>query len=277
MSYLKKAITKALRDSGKNVTLDKIESKKEYKVVKSVLANVLMLQATSFSNETIEQASQFVVKSSDANPLMISFLKRVMPSFLPTYENEAGSDFGVYMEWVANESGAITLDRMFGSSDFNLTNEVVLSRIEKQKNLIVDTLDQTTLEDVAGYIEEGTRGMLTSSEIADLIHEKYSNISTVRADMIAQTETANISNLIEYEMYKKAGVKSVKWLTVLDDRVSKRDRALHAQEQPIGQEFVSSYDGWAGTRPPSHPRCRCYLNEVMDNIDVRFLRAWNGE
>lgn len=277
-STLISEINKARRTLGQNIALDDAERTGVFKSWVIRIQQVLQQQAR-ISPDLIDKASILVVKNRDANPLIVALLIKEWFDFLETFNSWDGMKLLGFYLWAANTGGSAAHEKMEtgNASKFVLSNQEIIGRIQRRAEQAIKAIDDTTREQIAKYIEDGTRGLLTSDEIADMINEKYKDISLSRAQMIAQTELAFTENATEYETYARSGVKRLRWVTVMDDRVSQRDQAMHGQERALGQDFTSSFDGWSGPMPPSHPRCRCFLEEVIQSIgDSKNRTGWLG-
>lgn len=83
-----------------------------------------------------------------------------------------------------------------------------------------------------------------------------------RALLIARTETIAASNAgqqLQWEQAVKDGLlrgnEKQRWVVAFDERLCKVCRALHGQQVPLGQPFMSI--NGPVLRPPAHPNCRC--------------------
>jgi SPP1 gp7 family putative phage head morphogenesis protein len=78
-----------------------------------------------------------------------------------------------------------------------------------------------------------------------------------RAETIGITETilgVTIGNLITWQAY--GIIEEVIWVTAEDERVCPICRPLH-------ETVFSIEEAIYGSRPPAHPRCRCWLEAVL--------------
>lgn len=270
--YIRKIQTKL----GQNVVLDELEKKTQYEQFVTDSRRTLLSQV-DIPSQIIEDAQSLVIKREDANPFIVQIITKAFVPFKQAFQSANKKSSLDFYIWAAEASASMSLDQLFGSPDFTLTNEVVLSELETLQNLMIESVDQTTKEDIAKLIQQGTRGELTGQEIQQLIRESYTDISKNRAEAIARTELTNVASYMDTQVYQKSGITQYEWQTVLDDRVSQRCNGLHGQIVGAGANFVSTADGWTGTRPPAHVNCRCRLEPVFNDLESEFLRAWRGE
>jgi SPP1 gp7 family putative phage head morphogenesis protein len=79
-----------------------------------------------------------------------------------------------------------------------------------------------------------------------------------RAETIGLTEAmiaAAIGNLFAWEAY--GVIEEVIWVTAEDERVCPICRPLHEAVIKLGDAL------YGGSRPPAHPRCRCWLEAIL--------------
>lgn len=86
--------------------------------------------------------------------------------------------------------------------------------------------------------------------------------STASAAMIAQTEITRAMAAGAAEVYRLAGIQMVEWVTAEDAHVCEFcDANEAAGPQFLGQTFPSG-----AIAPPQHPRCRCALVPVHEEL-----------
>lgn len=120
---------------------------------------------------------------------------------------------------------------------------------------------------LVGQIVDATRTMLREQianfwrdeqTIADLKESLAGLFGPVRAEMIAVTEVTRAASQGEQafaEELRGMGLKTVLiWQTANDDLTCPICAPLHGTRQG---------DGWTDP-PPAHPRCRCWINTVVD-------------
>lgn len=277
---LQNKLNKAIRNFGQNVTLDLAENKKEFKDFRLGLKQSIreQVKVVTDDQEFVDQLINLTFKA-EPNVQVVRFLDRRWLNLGAVFDKlKKPGAFLVFFIWAANVGGQSGLDKMGVDKEFNLTNDAVIRGVVSRANLLINTVDETTKETIAKLIEDGKQGLLTNAEITQLIDESFDNISKFRAETIARTELANAVSTIELETMRRSGVQRKRWITVLDDRVSERDRPMHGQEVGISADFVSPFDGWTGQSPPSHPNCRCFIEEVITGIepDKENRLIWTG-
>jgi SPP1 gp7 family putative phage head morphogenesis protein len=129
---------------------------------------------------------------------------------------------------------------------------------------LVTKINETTRQEIVSIVQRGLLLGLSNDQLAASLREQFA-FSSVRAEMIARTETqfaVQNGNLIAY---KASGIVSKKrWLTAKFD-VCPICVALDGTVVSIDEGF----SGAAGAQcPPAHPRCRCDLLPVIDETDV---------
>ena len=152
--------------------------------------------------------------------------------------------------------------------EFELKNERLIKMLENRANYIIDSVDKTTLQNLIDIISKGIAEGKSLGEIQKEIHQSIDEISLHRAETIVRTETTNAVNLVEVELSKELGLKTHRWVTSNDDRVS--DECLENEAEGwinIGDEFPGGV-----TQPPQHPNCRCFLvADIPDDFDFRNM------
>lgn len=103
-------------------------------------------------------------------------------------------------------------------------------------------------------------------ELKKILDDKFETLSTSRAQMIAETTSANVTSGMQYTVYKDQGFKMA-WLTKRDGRVRPSHSAVDGKLQNADGYFIVS--GYKAKRPldPKLPageivRCRCQLFPV---------------
>lgn len=97
-----------------------------------------------------------------------------------------------------------------------------------------------------------------------------------RALLIARTETiaaANAGQQLQWAQAVKDGLlrgnEKQRWIVAFDERLCPICRALHGQQVPLGQPFMSIKGPVLS--PPAHPNCRCSIVLAVPNAG-RVLR-----
>ena len=166
-----------------------------------------------------------------------------------------------YLVSAGRYGGQAVLDKLKIDLAFDGFDKKIVDRLSKQANLLITTVDETTKERIATIISEGREAGLNPNEIRNLIVERFKEISYDRADMIVHAETANAIGTVELITAKQNGIKKKRWITSHDDLVSEGCwENEQAGEIAIDADFPSGDQA-----PPRHPRCRCYVDEIIDD------------
>ena len=280
LSKIRRRLNTFLYGFGFNVALDEAEQKKKYKQfvfdtqetlrwqVKEVISNIF--------NKLLEVA-KFRVKPSDNKEWMAildSFFKD--NSFKVAFEENSDSSIGLYFKWAADIGGQAGLDKLGIDAIFGVNDPAWFEFLENAENLLIDSVDITTKEWIAGFLSFGLDAQLTPMELGDLLMTEVKGMSQTRAELIAQTELANVMNATELESYKRAGIQEKQWKTSRDERVCPICAPLEGKV--IKTEVYFESQGVTALHPPIHPRCRCFLQAIEDAWwEIGEKRVWTGE
>lgn len=126
-------------------------------------------------------------------------------------------------------------------------------------------LNDTTKARMKQILVNGQRLGLPIDKMRSSMQRQFTDMSTWRARMIAQTETIRAYSEGSQQVYKGAGVKNKQWL---DGQAGADGICQGLDGEVVGiDEFFS--DGSFG--PPAHPGCRCAIRAVMDNPKKNLL------
>jgi SPP1 gp7 family putative phage head morphogenesis protein len=261
-----------------NAGLDQAESQKEFKRFIRQVQKVIKAQVT----ETVENDQLITdllsllpqVEKAEANQNVVGYLTRSWISFEDKFQELFDEDtLSAYYTWAATQGGTNALERMGIEVGFTLRNDAVTNFLKQRENLLIRSVDDTTKEAIARLLEKSRDAGLTEFEIKEAILEHFDEIIPARAEAIARTELAEAFNATEYETYVRNGVKKMRWVTVIDERVCEICAPLHNEETAVGQSFSGGQ-----TRPPAHVNCRCFLEEVIAGVALRGnALIWTGE
>ena len=274
---LKRKIDTFLYGFGFNVALDNAEKKKTYKGLITSLKRALLWQIKEIVKEEnferLMQVKKFQVPPSE-NKELAAVIRSIFEDLsLDVAFSEFDDGLGVYLEWGANEGGQAALDKLGIGGVFGVTDPAWLKYLDDAERLLITSVDDTTKRWIAGILQEGLDNHLTTLELRDLLMTEAKILSPVRAEMIAQTEIANVMNRTELESYKRAGLEKKRWRTSRDGRVCEVCSPLDNEVVKVGQNFSVGVDS-----PPVHPRCRCFLQAVEDEWwQVGEKRVWMGD
>ena len=122
---------------------------------------------------------------------------------------------------------------------------------ETEAAKLVVGLDDSTVDRIAGIIEQGIEQQLGSAATGRLIRQELADMSVYRAAMIAATETARAMSAAMLDKLGAVGVEYKQWIPSADAC----EICLANVDQgaiPVDDEFDSGDDA-----PPAHPNCRC--------------------
>lgn len=291
ISSTKLKIKRARLSFGDNAVLDEAEKSRQFKQFRKGIEKAILLQIRGITKDLnfVDQVMNLAIKVEEPNPLVVKFLDKKWIALGIAYDKIVGDNkFLSFFDWAGGVGGQAGLDAIgITARPFLLRNPEVKAFLANRSNLLIQTVDNTTKEQLSRLFVEGQRDLLTSFELSEAIDKKFKQISKVRAQMIAQTELANAVNAVQYETFVRNGVTAVRWVTVLDDRVCPICMPLHNQVQRLNNNFTGTTSDrfgfenvvFDGLRPPAHIRCRCFLEEVIEDFAPNRNNeiVWTGE
>lgn len=258
------AIEKAISKAGINVTLEYIERSSYYQNFKKEVENAIGEQVKGVATEpNIKRLLLFT--KVNINPQLIVELQTIYMSLVDYI------DMKTFLLKVAEATGQASFDRLGIDGTFALKNEELIRYFDDHTRLISAGIDDTTKEWLAKKIQEGKENLLNPFEIAQSIRDEASAMIRVRAESIVLTETANAMSIVQIEVARRYGITRMRWRTSKDERTCPICLPLEGKEAEVGKggRFEGGYN-----HPPSHVRCRCYLEEIIDN---KIEGTWQGE
>ena len=175
-----------------------------------------------------------------------------------------------YLTGVYNDSGNQTMDDMGIQGVFDLQNQGVIDALRDRTNLIIQSVDDTTKEDLSEMIASGVEDGQSWEQVAYNIRDNFTDIAPYRAELISRTETDNAYNMAQHDFFTKNGFQTHCWVTDGDpceDCQANED----AGNIPIDESFPSGDDA-----PPLHPNCQCQ-EDTTDELPVDYEPDWTGE
>ena len=160
--------------------------------------------------------------------------------------------------------------------DFNLQSPEVQAFIRDYAFQFAQKISATAADEIRAIIgqaqREGWDILKTMGEIAG----KYSQWTTVRAEMIARSETIRSSNAGAVAAYRQAGVTQKEWLVTGDNRLCEfcapmagRVVGIETNFYSLGDTVTTETGGVLSINyehigyPPLHPNCRCAILPVV--------------
>lgn len=249
-----KGINTALYNAENSETYKTFESNLEFYLneqVKYVASDIDMLYtlAKSTSVELLAQVGGMVAKYELGNKLGLN----------------------IFLYWAGTQGGQSALDKLEINDIFGLQNPRFLEYFDQSANLTISSVNNTTRDWIANKIQEGKTGGLTPFQISNSLVDDAKAINSARAEMIVLTETAKAMSITEIETFQRSGIQSIVWRTSRDDRVDPICLGLEGKETKIGKAFVGGYD-----YPPAHPRCRCFIQEIIPSEWIAPAKVWLG-
>ena len=120
---------------------------------------------------------------------------------------------------------------------------------------LVTQMDEETKKQLAKVISDGIENKRGIPGLARDIRKQFTDMSRVRSELIARTETATSLSQASLDRMGDMGIEGKEWITVGDDRVSDECSGNEAEGViPVNQAFSSG-----AMAPPEHPDCRCSL------------------
>jgi len=195
-------------------------------------------------------------------------LERLETLWVPLYsflDEEVVHD---YMIWAGERGGQGAIGKLRVQRDFELTNNKLRNNLTSLADRLTGQIDNTTKDWLARTIEQGFRENMSHFEIAKLIRDSASNVAYERSEIIAEQEAAIAIGEIEMEVYKRNGVKEVRWITQkMETTCSECLANEEAGVVKLGEIFPSGV-----VAPPSHVNCMCFLLPVIKEAQV----IWTG-
>ena len=126
----------------------------------------------------------------------------------------------------------------------------------KHTATLVKGLDDETRELMRNTIEKAIKEKRGIDGLARDLRKTFDNMSKVRSETIARTETADALETAFMDRAKDMGVSGKEW--VVTDPCPICQANGDAGAIPLNDAFPSG-----DMRPPAHPNCRCALAPVM--------------
>lgn len=156
------------------------------------------------------------------------------------------------------------LDERAGVSvDFALVNDGVAKWAKDYTFNLVRGITDTT----RAYLQDKMSAWAESgAPLPDLtkVLRESGTFNATRAELVASTETTRAYAEGNMTAWRDSGVVSKRrWNTAVDELVCPACGALHMQEVGMDEPFTDD-NGNAIDNPPAHPRCRCWVQPVVE-------------
>lgn len=215
------------------------------------------------------------------------YLDKYMPEFKDEMPYDTVYDnFEAAFVWSCKANyrrlGAKILSKAAPEVEFELTNEHYLSALADDSNFLLNTkstaYDQTTKDRLITIVRDGRLKRDTIDEVASDLKAQVDGISSVRAFMIANTETANAFGQANQAMLEKNDIPKKEWVIAgPHNLVDECDDNEAASPIDSTDEFPSG-----DLHEPAHINCECYTQGTgldltsMSDDELSGLVLWNG-
>jgi len=167
---------------------------------------------------------------------------------------------------VLQAAGQQLYDEIGKDDPFKLPSQMTFDFLEARENLLANAPDEIHAE-VMNAIQSGLEVGNTKPELMARIGQAFDGISTGRADVIANTETAAAFNFARDHAMKSAGVTHKKWLHSQSPFIQEpRPTHIEADGQVVpidepfdvgGVQFMHPADASLGAGPEDIINCHC--------------------
>ena len=175
-----------------------------------------------------------------------------------------------WYEKVVNQ-GVNSLYKSMGSDvKFNLTDGEYKKQLANRADMLLtkSTLDNTTRKQVASVIVKDRDKGMTVTEISKDINEQFKSISSVRANMIARTETINTLNDSQFKAM--GDVATMKEWTPYGSNPC----IICETNEDEGWIPMTAFFASGDLMPSAHTHCECGLD--YDLGDTSLSDLWDG-
>lgn len=155
-------------------------------------------------------------------------------------------------------SGMVNAARQIGIAfDNALYNQRAEAWARDYTDKLLAELGTTTQQIVGNAIAEWiARPGATVGELNAALEPAF---GAARANSIAVTETTRAFASGQEEAYRAEGIEEWTWQTNRDELVCPYCGRVHGKTIKIGSPFGYDRKGKPVTKPPFHPRCRCWV------------------
>jgi SPP1 gp7 family putative phage head morphogenesis protein len=182
--------------------------------------------------------------------------------------------------------------KLVGFTNFAITADT-MKAIEASMQFLSKNYNDTTIKLLTEKLAQGQADGLSIDQLKELVNQLYDFSNTVRAGMVARTETFRIGNGATREAWRQSGVvKSIKWYTAEDEKVcdicapmdgktvgidqtfgTPGEPLIGADGEPVevdGDVHLMSDYGDGETPQDMHTNCRCYIRP--EEISLRSAK-----
>jgi len=262
---IKKLLEKYFASNGVNVALYKALKTKETREFKRKVKDTIKKQVLAVVQlDNVAQHFAVIKKQKKSD-----FFDEWTP-FVDTFEGGAMTLFA-FLVFSGEIGGQSALDKIKEGLTFDLVNKLIKEELGQRIGFLEKALDKTTQDWITESIEIGRRNGATALQIVKDIRGKLEKTAESRAEIITETELVTAMGIVEVEVYKRNGIRYVKWVTSEDERVCSICMGNeYAGEVKVGDEFPSG-----NASVPAHLLCRCLLLPVIPNDFGDII--WTGK
>lgn len=152
-------------------------------------------------------------------------------------------------------------------------SQTIKDALHARMELLGRSYNQTTIDSLTTKLDYGLSHGFSRQQLVDSVKDVYEWTNTVRAEMVAKTETVAVSNMANKAAWLAGGrVQTVKWYTSQKDNVCPYCQEMAGTEIDINQNFLNVGDEFTGSDgknmtvtysdiggPPLHVNCGCIL------------------
>lgn len=147
-------------------------------------------------------------------------------------------------------------------------DEMGLTRAEGINDTTNESLRKKIATSMAEGIDAGESIPKLRNRILDATDNVYDEMDTVRATLIARTETIATVNFGQFQTYKGEGVEKKEWLATMDDRTRQDHLDANGQIVGIDDDFSVGADHMTapglGELAAENIQCRCTVIPVIE-------------
>lgn len=152
----------------------------------------------------------------------------------------------------------------------------VADAISKLSIKLAKDVDETTRTNILRTLEQGFAAGESVTSITSRVQAVFEQASSVRAEMIARSESIRASNYAAEEVYKQSGIAYKEWITASDERTCPYCASMDGKRLQVGKPFWKvgqtltvddedlNFNFLDVDGPPLHPNCRCTLGPVIE-------------
>lgn len=234
--------------------------------------------------EAIQQQAKWAADHIKFVTDVPGYLEQQMPKIGSLLDSDMVADYFKFcFEWgVKAQYQRWGIKKANHYSNFALRNKNYISKLNDDANYLLSTkssIDPTTRDRIIKIIqdskaqtdEEGNSVPMTNDDISAQISSEFDSISSVRADMIAITETAQAMGSGNFATLIENNIPQYSWVTAGPNPCIICDENADASPINVGDTFPSG-----DQHEPAHIRCECYTEADLSSIDLTSFNIWDG-